>query len=163
MNCETLDVVTTVKCKAAELSGNALTWAVCQADGLDVVVVVVDGEAQVWHAGDVSAYNPRCHNGRDNQPRFLVDGEPVGVFGSQLELGGEWYLEAVKQHTLEVRPGLFGSKVWSCWGQSGHGGRASERGVTGLDPLTAAKRWVAAQGVGTVIDVPSVLMGEVQR
>lgn len=121
---------------------------------------MVDGEAQVWHAADVSAYNPRCHNGRGEQPRFLVDGKLVGIFGCQIELGGDWYLEAIKQHTLEVRPGLYGNKVWACWGQSGHGERASERGVTGPDPLTAAKRWVAANWFGGEIEVPSELMKE---
>lgn len=160
MTCEAVELANTVKAKPKELTGHALTWAVCQAEGLDVVVVLVDGEAQVWHAADVSAYNPRCHNGRGEQPRFLVDGKPVGIFGCQIELGGDWYLEAIKQHTLEVRPGLYGNKVWACWGQSGHGERASERGVTGPDPLTAAKRWVAANWFGGEIEVPSELMKE---
>lgn len=63
----------------------------------------------------------------------------------------------IEREKLELRPGLYHSELWACWGQTQHGERLSQQGKTGPTPLIAAMRCYVASKLGDNIDVPEEL------
>lgn len=63
----------------------------------------------------------------------------------------------IEREKLELRPGLYHSNVWACWGQSHHGERLSQQGKTGPTPLIAAMRCYVASQLGDVVEIPEEL------
>ena len=64
----------------------------------------------------------------------------------------------IEREKLELRPGLYHSVIWACWGQTQHGERSSTQGKTGPTPLIAAMRCYVASKLGESVEVPEELI-----
>ena len=64
----------------------------------------------------------------------------------------------IEREKLEMRPGLYHSELWACWGQTQYGHRLSQQGKTGPTPLVAAMRCYVASKLGDEVEVPDELM-----
>ncbi len=117
--------------KTSELTGPALDWAVAKCEGH------IDNpngwlyEATLEEVADGS-YHPSTN---------WAQGGPI-----------------IEREKLELRPGLYGSEIWACWGQTQHGERLSQQGKTGPTPLIAAMRCYVASKLGPEVDVPAELL-----
>lgn len=113
--------------KVSELTGPILDWAVAIAEGLTPYLV----HGQV-------AYTDPGHGAR-------VYFRP----STDWSQGGP----IIEREKLELRPGLFHSKFWTCWGQTRQGHRNSQQGKTGPTPLVAAMRCFVALRLGEEIEL----------
>ena len=126
-----------MKIKTQDLIGPALDWAValCKGKGIEF-----EDPSDPW---------------------LTVDGiadQPLHSYTPSLD----WHQGGpiIEREKLELRPGLYHSELWTCWGQTQHGHRRSEQGKTGPTPLIAAMRCYVASKLGDEVEIPDTLINK---
>lgn len=120
--------------KVSQLSGAALDWAVAKCEGFDALRYETS-RVRTLHRRD------------DAQPRAYAP-------STDWTQGGP----IIEREKLELRPGLYHSELWACWGQTQHGERNSQQGKIGPTPLIAAMRCYVASKLGDEIEIPKELV-----
>jgi hypothetical protein len=115
------------KIKVSEAYGIVLDWLVAKSEGKDKTYLEYFNSQ--WHLNKSLRYS-----------RHWESGGPI-----------------IEREKLELRPGLYHSEIWACWGQTQHGDRNTLKGKTGPTPLIAAMRCYVCSKLGETVEVPDEL------